>query len=84
MPNALLDQNVGNVMQAGGYLGAHGLTPQDVSDLTRILDHFPNEAIEMWPRDAALGKLGTHFSKGLWYMYVSPLAAVTMFLTREK
>ncbi len=84
LPNAHLDKNVGKVMQAGGYLGAHGLTPQDVSDLTRILDYFPDETVEMWPRDAALGKLGTHFCKGLWYMYVSPLAAVTMFFDPKK
>ena len=84
LPNAHLDQNVAKVMQAGGYVGAHGLTPQDVSDLTKVLNHFPDESVEMWPRDAALGKLGTHFSKGLWYMYVSPLAAVTLFFDPEK
>ena len=84
LPNAYLDKNVAKVMQAGGYVGAHGLTSQDVSDLTKVLNHFPDEAVEMWPRDAALGKLGTHICKGLWYMYVSPLAAVTMFFDPEK
>ena len=84
LPNAHLDANVAKVMQAGGYLGAHGLTPEDVAALSRVLDYFPNEAVEMWPRDAAEGKLGTHFSKGLWYMYVSPLAAVTMFFDADK
>lgn len=84
IPNAHLDVNVGKVMKAGGYLGAHGLTPEDVSDLSGVLEYFPDEAVEMWPRDAAQGKLGTHYCKGLWHMYVSPLAAVTMFFDPEK
>lgn len=83
LPNDLLDRNIARSMQAGGYLGAHGLTPQDVDDLTAVLDHFPDEAVEHWARDAARGRLGTQLSKGLWHMYVSPLAAVTLFFTPE-
>ena len=84
VPNAHLDVTVGKVMAAGGYLGAHGLTHEDVADLTKVLDYFPDEAVEMWPRDAAQGKLGTHYCKGLWHMYVGPLAAVTMFFDSVK
>ena len=79
LPLAHLDRNVARVMQAGGFLGAHGLTPQDISDLSRILEYFPDEEVEQWPRDAAQGKLGTYYCKGLWPIYVSPLAAVTLF-----
>jgi hypothetical protein len=84
LPNDHLDRNVARVMKAGGYLGAHGLTPEDVDDLTQILKFFPNEAVEHWPRDAALGRLGTQYCKGLWHMYVTPLAAVTMFFDPAK
>jgi hypothetical protein len=79
LPLVHLDRNVARVMQKGGFLGAHGLTPQDVADLDRVLQHFPGEEVEQWPRDAALGKLGMHYCKGLWPIYVSPLAAVTLF-----
>ena len=40
--------------------------------------------MEQWARDAARGKLGTQICKGLWHMYVSPLAAVTLFFDPEK
>jgi hypothetical protein len=79
MPSDHLHRNVARVMQAGGFLGAHGLTPQDVADLSLILDQFPNEMVEQWPRDAARGKLGTHYCKGWWPIEVTPLAAVTLF-----
>jgi hypothetical protein len=79
IPARHLDQNVARVMQAGGFLGGHGLTPQDVADLSRILDQFPNEMVEQWPRDAARGKLGTQYCKGWWPIEVTPLAAVTLF-----
>jgi hypothetical protein len=84
LPNDHLDRNVARVMQVGGYVGAHGLTPDDVEDLTRVLDYFPNEAVEHWPRDAARGRLGTQYCKGFWHMYVSPLAAVTLFFDPVK
>jgi hypothetical protein len=79
MPLPHLDRNIAHVMQAGGYLGAHGLTPQDVVDLSKVLDQFPNEMVEQWPRDAARGKLGTQYCKGWWPIEVTPLAAVTLF-----
>jgi hypothetical protein len=79
MPARDLDQNVAQVMRAGGFLGGHGLTPQDVADLSRILDQFPNEMVEQWPRDAARGKLGTQYCKGWWPIEVTPLAAITLF-----
>ena len=79
IPLAHLDRNVTRVMQKGGYLGAHGLTPQDVEDLSRVLEYFPGEEVEQWPRDAALGKLGMQYCKGLWPIYVTPLAAIILF-----
>jgi hypothetical protein len=79
MPAAHLERNVARVMESGGYLGAHGLTPRDVDDLARVLDAFPDEPVEIWPRDAARGRLGTHYCKGWWAIHVSPLAAVMLF-----
>jgi hypothetical protein len=79
MPLTHLQRNMAQVMAAGGYLGAHGLTPRDVEALTRVLDPFPHEQVETWPRDAARGRLGTQYCKGWWAVDVSPLAAVTLF-----
>jgi hypothetical protein len=79
MPLDHLHRNVARVMQAGGFLGAYGMTPQDVADLSKVLDQFPNEMVEQWPRDAARGKLGTHYCKGWWPIEVTPLAAITLF-----
>ena len=84
LPIDVLGRNVARVMRAGGYLGAHGLTPDDVDDLSRVLQYFPNEAVEHWPRDAARGRLGTQYCKGLWHIEVTPLAAVTMFFDPAK
>ncbi len=84
LPPAHLERNVARVMAAGGYLGAHGLTPQDVEDLDRALAAFPDEPVEIWPRDAARGRLGEQFCKGWWSIEVSPLAAVVMFFDPEK
>lgn len=79
MPLSHLNRNVARVMQEGGYLGAYGLTQQDVADLGRVLAHFPGEEVEVWPYEAARGKLGTHYAKRLWAIEVLPLAAVTLF-----
>lgn len=79
MPLAHLQRNMAQVMAAGGFMGAHGLTPADVELLSRVLEAFPDEEVEMWPRDAARGRLGTHYCKGWWAIDVSPLAAVTLF-----
>lgn len=79
LPMAHLQRNTARVMAAGGYLGAHGLTPADVAQLSEVLADFPDEEVENWPRDAARGRLGQHFSKTWWSMEVTPLAAVTLF-----
>lgn len=79
MPAAHLQRNVARVMADGGYLGAHGLTPTDVAALSDALTAFPDEEVEIWPRDAARGRLGTHFCKTWWAIEVTPLAAITMF-----
>lgn len=79
MPLAHLDRNVGRVMQMGGFLGAYGLTPRDVADLHQVLEEFPDEEVEQWPCQAAMGNLGTQYCKGWWAIEVTPLAAVTLF-----
>ncbi len=79
MPLVHLNQNVGRVMQRGGFLGAYGLTPQDVADLRCVLEAFPYEEVEQWTYQAALGNLGSHYCKGWWVIEVTPLAAVILF-----
>lgn len=79
MDLAHLNQNVAHVMQMGGYLGAYGITPQDVADLRCILEVFPEEEVEQWPLEAALGNLGIRYCKGWWAIEVTPLAAIILF-----
>jgi hypothetical protein len=79
IPLAHLDRNVAKAMQNGGYLGAYGLSQQDVADVGRVLAHFPGEQVEIWPYEAARGNLGTHYCKQLWAMEVGPLTAVDLF-----
>jgi hypothetical protein len=77
-----LDERVGVVMQAGGYLGAHGLTRGDVALMLEACELYPDPVEPLAPL-AATGKLGlqrvnTH---GPWGtpVRVSPLAAVMLF-----
>lgn len=79
MPLSHLNRNVGVAMKEGAYLGAYGLTQKDVADVDRVLAEFPGEAVEIWPFEAARGKLGTQYCKQLWAIEVLPLAAVTLF-----
>ncbi|WP_269525983.1 DUF1152 domain-containing protein [Coraliomargarita parva] len=77
-----LDERVGIVMKAGGYLGAHGLTQGDVASMLEACEAYPDPVEPLAPL-AATGELGlrrvnTH---GPWGtpVHVSPLAAVMMF-----
>lgn len=77
-----LDERVGVVMKAGGYLGAHGLTQGDVALMLEACEIYPDPVEPLAPL-AATGELGlrrvnTH---GPWGtpVHVSPLAAVMMF-----
>lgn len=77
-----LDERVGVVMRAGGYLGAHGLTQGDVALMLEACEIYPDPVEPLAPL-AATGELGlrkvnTH---GPWGtpVHVSPLAAVMLF-----
>ena len=77
-----LDERVGSVMRAGGYLGAHGLTQGDVAAMLEVCEVYPDPVEPLAPR-AAAGELGlrrvnTH---GPWGtpVHVGPLAAVMLF-----
>ena len=83
MSAAHLERSMARVMSAGGYLGAHGITPEDLVQLDAVLKRFPDEPVEIWPREAARGALGTQLSKGWWTMDVTPLAAVVLFFDPE-
>lgn len=74
-----LRDNMAKVMHAGGYLGAYGLTPTDVAQLDDVLAAFPDEEVEVWPRNAAKGVLGHRIVKGWWSVEVTALAAVNLF-----
>ena len=77
-----LDERVGVVMAAGGYLGAHGLTQGDVTEMIEACEVYPDPVEPLAPL-AAKGELGlrrvnTH---GPWGtpVQVGPLAAVMLF-----
>ncbi len=77
-----LDDRVSRVMRAGGYLGAHGLTQQDVLDMEKASEAYP-DPIEPMSFRAARGEFGY---KNVWtngpygtVIKVTPLASVMMF-----
>ena len=76
-----LDERVSRVMQAGGYLGAHGLTQQDVLEMERASEAYP-DPIEPMSFRAARGEFGF---RNVWtngpygtVVKVTPLASVMM------
>jgi hypothetical protein len=76
-----LDERVGRVMKAGGYLGAMGLTQRDVEEMHQACLLYPDPVEPMAPA-AARGELGLHnvMTKGPWGVVVkiTPLAAVML------
>jgi len=77
-----LDERVGRVMRAGGYLGAHGLTQEDVRQMAAASEHYP-DPVEPMSFRAARGELGFNnvWTHGPWgtVVNVTPLASVMMF-----
>jgi hypothetical protein len=76
-----LDERVARVMKAGGYLGATGLTQEDVAQMSEACGLYPDPVEPMAPA-AARGELGLHNvnTKGPWGVVIrlTPLAAVTL------
>ena len=77
-----LDERVGVVMKAGGYLGAHGITQADAREMLKACEVYPDPVEPLAPL-AATGELGwkrvnTH---GPWGtpVHVTPAAAVMFF-----
>lgn len=74
-----LNRNVGECMRRGGFLGASGLTQQDVLDLQHVFDIMGPDDVEQWPCRAAKGELGVFYCKRLWGVERIPSAAVTFY-----
>jgi hypothetical protein len=76
-----LDERVGRVMRAGGYLGASGLTPRDVREMEVACACYP-DPVEPVSARAARGELGLRnvATHGPWgtVIRVTPLAAVLL------
>jgi hypothetical protein len=76
-----LDERVGRVMRAGGYLGASGLTPADVREMEAACALYP-DPVEPISARAARGELGLRnvATHGPWgtVIRVTPLAAVVL------
>ena len=78
-----LDKRVGRIMQAGGFLGAYGLTQKDVEDYLTACQAFP-DPIEPFVAHAAQGDLGLKrvpvMSPWGRRAYITPLSAIYLFL----
>lgn len=78
-----LDARVGRIMRAGGFLGAYGLSQQDVEDFMRASDAFPDPILPLVAR-AAQGDLGLKKIPVMapWgrRAYLTPLSAIYLFL----
>jgi hypothetical protein len=78
-----LDERVGRVMRAGGFLGAYGLSQQDVEDFLRASHAFPDPILPLVAR-AAQGDLGLKKIPVMapWgrRVYITPSSAVFFFL----
>lgn len=83
LPLQDLIKNMGLVMKKGGYLGAHGLTQEDLALIGQVLRFIPYEEVEKWPYEAARGNLGIHYCKRLWSVDITPAAAVTFFFDAD-
>ncbi len=78
-----LDERMGRVMRAGGFLGAYGLTQRDVRDYLKACEAFP-DPIEPFVARAAQGDLGLKqipiISPWGRRAYTTPLSAIYLFL----
>lgn len=78
-----LDERVGRIMRAGGYLGAYGLTQKDVRDYLAACEAFP-DPIEPFVAHAARGDFGLKRIPVMapWgrRAYITPLSSIYMFL----
>lgn len=77
-----LENNVSIIMKNNGFLGAYGLTQQDVADMDKACAEFP-DPVEGWPAVAARGEFGPQNMKlmDVWGVTVNlrPLTAVSLF-----
>ena len=83
LPLQDLIKNMGLAMEKGGFLGAHGITQEDLALLEQVLRHIPYEEVEKWPYEAARGHMGIHYCKRLWSVDITPAAAVTFFFDAD-
>ncbi len=76
-----IERNLAKAFQAGGYLGAHGVTQQDVVDMETANSAFV-DPVSVWVPRAARGEFGWQVvpTSGPWGqpIRVSPLAAVAL------
>jgi hypothetical protein len=71
------------VAERGGYLGARGVTPEDVECLERMLEHVESEASRATLL-AARGAYGLiEIRRGSRTVFVTPLNTITFFLRSE-
>ncbi|KAA3644748.1 MAG: DUF1152 domain-containing protein [Chloroflexi bacterium] len=78
-----LDERVGRIMKAGGYLGAYGLSQKDVEDSLKASEAFPDPIIPLVAK-AAQGDLGLKkvpvISPWGRRAYITPLSSIYLFL----
>lgn len=73
-------ENTARVASKGGYLGARGLTQEDLEILDKIIGNTKTEATALAVR-AAKGEIGKiEIRGGYREVYLTPISAVTFFL----
>jgi hypothetical protein len=74
-----LNRNVAIVMKNGGYLGAHGLTPEDIELMDPIFKPLPDDLLLKWSYMAAHGAIGSFSTRANYPIEITPLTAVMLF-----
>lgn len=81
LTRAEIDQRLSLAARHGGLLGAWGMTPEIVAELTAILRHVHTEASRL-PVAAARGARGTHrIRQGTVKVELTPVASITFYLS---
>ena len=74
-----LNEIVARIAKYGGYLGARGLTPEDVKVLEQIIGKTKTEATAL-AVDAAKGRIGeVQIRGGYRKVYLTPMSSITLF-----
>lgn len=74
-----LNQNVARIASYGGFLGARGLTPEDIIELERVIPKTKTESTAL-AVEAARGRAGeVKIRGGYRTVFLTPMSAMTLY-----